>query len=360
MAEQATDKQELLDRDYRGRKGWGLGAVWDSILYVGRLVRSAIARRIARRKTLKKHADQEKLFELRLVELGRTALYLDGFSPDLISEFEEELKKLELRKSDLEDKLGGVKERLQKHKLETSRRNQELENELQERKGERRHIEEELDPLIAEHREYRSKLQRSEWEIEHLERKTELGDQDLDRLSKEGASVSELSKLRTKLSKWRGEIKEIEHRMPEYRGRIQALKPEITELSEKLEEAKENEEDAKEKLKQQAAEAREKTNSIEGEEEKLLADLDKVADYQRSVFKECGQALNTNRVPETALEGRYGELDAIEKERKRLAARAARLDRPKGEIAWEPIFRFTVVVTSLVLVVLIVLKIAVW
>jgi chromosome segregation ATPase len=361
MAEQTQNKTpDCLDRHYRGRGGWGPAAVWDSIVYVLGLLRGAVVRRIARRRTLKKHGQQEQLYEVRLIELGRTALYLDGFDPKVLEEFRVELQKLELREKDLDEKLAAVKKEREEKKLKSARAQESLESAYGEKKSHRRGIEEELDPLIAEHREFRSKLQRAEWEIEHLERKVMLGDEDLDRLSKEGAAVSDLSKLRAKLSRWKGEIKEIERTMPDFRQRIQRLKPEITQLGEKLNEAKEQEEQARQAIKDAMAEFREEVNEIEQRQTKFQEDLSTIEEFKTNVYKECGEALNWNRIEEPGLEGRYGELDAIEKERKRLQARAARLDQPEGKVAWEPMFRFGIVVVALVLCILIVLKLTVW
>ena len=82
-------------RDYSGRGGWSPGAIWDSLLYLFKLMGSGIRRRLARRKARRDLAGQDTVMEERLIDLGRVALFLDGFEPRMIAEYQEKLEKLE-------------------------------------------------------------------------------------------------------------------------------------------------------------------------------------------------------------------------------------------------------------------------
>lgn len=351
--------KECLDRDYNGRRGWTLGATWDSIKYVARLFRGAVSRRLARRRVAKKLDERKELFDQRLVELGRFALYLDGFSHESMREFTEDLDKLEKRKEGIEEQIKEVETRYQQAKVEGSRVNRELEEKYRDARAVRRDVEEEVDPLIAEHRSLRSKLQRSEWEIEHLEEKVRLGESDLNRLSREGAPVAEVSKLRTKVSRWRGDIKKVERKIPELRSRIQSIKPEISALKVKLEKSRKEEELAKAEFREVTAREKARREEIVTEKEGLQHTLSEVEKFKHNIFFETGRMLHWNRIEDVALEGRYGELDALEKERKRLEQKVALLNKPSGKLAWEPIFRAFVIFTCVVLIALIVVKVTV-
>lgn len=351
---------DCLDRAYKGRHGWGGGALWDSIKYTAHLIRGAVSRRLARRKVIKKLEEREELFDQRLEELGRFALYLDGFDHEIIREFDDELKKLEAREAGLEEQIRDVEQRYQSAKVEAARIIRELEDKYRDARTGRRDVEEEVDPLIAEHRSLRSKLQRYEWEIEHLDEKVRLGDSDLNRLSREGAPVAEVSKLRTKVSKWKSEIKKIERNIPEVRSHIQSIKPQIVELKDKLEESRKVEEAAKAELREATAHEKTRQEGLVTEKEGLEHALSEVEKFKARVFFESGQTLNWNRLENPALEGRYGELDAIEKDKKRLTAKASLLNKPKGKIAWEPLFRTIALFTAFTLIVLIILKVTVF
>ncbi len=351
--------KEALDRDYKGRRGWTLGASWDSVKYAARLFWGAVSRRLARRKVVKILDERKELFEQRLVELGRFALYLDGFSHESMSEFNEDLDKLEKRKADLEEEIGEVQKRYQQAKVEGERVRGELEQKYREAKTARRDVEAAVDPLIAELNSHKSKWRRSEYEIEHLEEKVRLGDADLDRLSRENAPVTEVSKLRTKVSRWRGEIKKIERKIPELRSRVQSLKPQIEDLRKDLENSKKEEELAKAEFREAMAQEKTRREEIITEKEGLQHALSEVEKFKRNVFLETGRMLNWNRIEDVALEGRYGELDGLEKERKRLELKVSLLNKPSGKLAWEPLFRAFVIFTCIILVALIVVKVTV-
>ena len=320
-----------MDLAYHGRNGLGVGAWWDSVRYLGRILVVLLRRFRLRRRLQRARNDLHRSMDGLLSSLGKMGLYMDGLEAPMLSEFRSRL-----------DALTSSKDRIQQTLVEGERQwqqdNEAFDDRLATMQGrltdaQKQEVEARLllDDLVEQHQAIEQKVRRLSLEYDYI-REQQIGQgTDGAAAGRPGASPRSDSKS--------GRRDRIVRERDALTHRMEALKPKLHKAEQKYREQTGVVSDLKEDLRAFSADRDRLIFEAAVAEERKYAELEGAASSLKDLYLEAGRVIYQNRLVHPGLENTMDRLDDMERSKGAVEADLNLIDSPEGGVFLAPIFK---------------------